>query len=167
MKKVTSLFVALLVPLSGLFADDKTEAPKKKVADSHEVITKEYFKLGASMGDKITKIKDKATAEAFSKTMTKLSKDLEGILKRLEALPAPSDDQKKAAQEASDKLEAEMTKKMTAWQKSMNENPLPEEDQAALSKAMQDIMLGEDSQKVQKLTKKIEAIYGLNEDEKE
>ncbi|MGC6567298.1 MAG: hypothetical protein ACON38_17015 [Akkermansiaceae bacterium] len=169
MKSIIKLATALLLPFSLLSCgDDKKEeggdssgSNSGSTADSHSAVIKDYTALGLKMGDEMAAIKDKASAEAFGKQVLSVGNDISAILKRAEALPAPTDEEKAEAQAANDKVEKAMMKKMMAMQKAQEENPPSAEDQAAINEVMQKLMLGDDGKKIEEVTGKIEKLYGI------
>lgn len=169
MKSILKLAFAFSLPFTVLSCGEKEEKKTDTETstdstpaslETHEAIIKEYHVVGASIADKMGAVKDKASAMAFGEAANATLPKLKSLLESAEALPAPSAEDKASFAAESEKVEAQMMKNMMALQKEMTENPLSEEDQQEFSAAMENIMNGEDGQKIEAVTQKIEAIYG-------
>ena len=167
MKLLKALTVCLILPFAIVACDKKTadedgsDEKSSAKADTHEIITEEYFGYMEDAMGAMSSIDTKEAAVAFAAEAKEMQPKLEAVLERAKALPAPTDEQKAAIQATHKEIEERMMAQMVELGKEKAANPPSPEVAAAIQEEMGKVMTGEFGDKMNEITDKVGAIYGL------
>ena len=117
MKSTLSKFAVLSTMAAAMFF---TSCGKKDTVDS---LTDEIITKFDELAETVATAKDKESAEAAAKKIDAIGDDILAIAKRLEALPEPSEDEKKKIDEKMDAAVDDMQKKMADSMKGAMADP--------------------------------------------
>ncbi len=168
MKILKVLTACLVLPFAFLACAKKEDQEASNggsadKADTHEIITKEYFGYMEDTMGVMLSIDSAEEAAAFVAKMTELQPKLEAILERAKALPEPTDEQKAAVKATHEEIEKRMMAKMMELGKETVANPPSPEVAEAIGEEMKKVMSGEFGDKMNAITDGVDAVYGLKE----
>jgi len=151
MKTILSAALLLVSSISLVAADEA--APK-----THAEVGKGMVGIITEMMGGMAKIKDVASAEAFSASMPAIKTKMKALHKAAMALPAPTDAEKAAVNKMMDEAQESAAPAMMEMMMGLSKNPDAEAIGEIIGKAMED-------EEMDKVGNELEALYRTEEEE--
>jgi hypothetical protein len=147
MKLLKALTVFLILALAFVACDEKegekdvSNGDFSSGPDTHEKITQEYFGYMGELVGAMGTIRDKEAAQACALKLKELQPEFVATFDRVNALPAPTHDEKSASQRAFSDMMEQTDAKLDAFEDAHKENPLSAEVIAEIDLVMKNSVL--------------------------